>query len=283
MVRQRIDDTKEALKHHDVSEAAEKWAVGQLPYHPDILWSNTHFNAELATPATLPDTAHVTLPTTDLRGRLPEGTLHARLISALTSETAKRGDPVDAIITQPLLSPDKTEILVPEGAHLQGVVVRTKAARSFGRNGDLRFAFRNLDLPTANGAVQATEVHGRLSAAETAQGQHVVIDEEGQAKASDGPGKYAEPLVLAILANVASPDPDHHGPGDGVGPGSQTVASNGFGLIARVVSLGTRNTHVLQGFAYYALAKSIYFNFIAKGHDTTFPRDTEIQVTLSER
>ena len=209
--------------------------------------------------------------------------MHARLLAPLTSQTAKRGDPVEAIITQPLLSPDRTHLLVPEGTHLHGIIVQTKAARSLGRNGDLRFAFRNLDLPTTDGTVMTTEIHGRLSAAETAPGQHVTLDEEGEAKATDGPGKYAEPILLGVLAHAAGDD-DHHGAdGGGVGPGAQTVASNGFGLIARVVALSTQNTQALQGFAYYSLAKSLYFNFVAKGHDTTFPHDTEIQVTLSER
>jgi hypothetical protein len=261
----------------------EKWAVGQLPYHPEILWSKARFNADLATPMTLPDTPRPTLPLEDLRGRLPEGTLHARLISPLTSQNAKHGDPVEAIITQPLLSADRSRILVPEGTHLHGVVVKSKSARSFGRNGDLRFAFRNLDLPTSDGSVQFTEIHGRLSAAETAPGQHVTIDEEGQVQAGDGPGKYAEPIVLGLLATAALPDPDHRGVGDGVGPGAQTVSSNGLGLIARVVALSTQSTPALEGFAFYSLGKSLYFNFIAKGHDTTFSKDTEIQVTLSER
>ena len=67
---------------------------------------------------TLPDTPHATLPLADLRGRLPEGTLHARLISPLTSRSAKHDDPVEAIITQPLLSADRSKILVPEATHL---------------------------------------------------------------------------------------------------------------------------------------------------------------------
>ena len=283
VIKQREQDAKDSVKQHRYTEIVERWAVGQLPYHPDILWSNTRFYADLAAPATIPDTTHPELPIEDLRGRLPEGALSARLVSPLTSETARRGDPVEAIITRPLLLADSSAVLVPQGTHLHGVVVRTKAARSFGRNGDLRFAFRNLDLPSTEGAVKMTEIHGRLSGAETAPGQHVTIDEEGQAKAEDGPGKYVEPIALAILAGVARGDPDHRGPGGGVGPGGQTVASNGFGLIARVVSLSIRNTQVLQGFAYYSLAKSLYFNFVAKGHDTTFPHDTEIQVTLSER
>ena len=283
MIKQRKQDVTDLVNHHQYAEIVEKWAIGQLPYHPEILWSKARFNADLATSMTLPDTPHPTLPLEDLGGRLPEGTLHARLVSPLTSHNAKHNDPVEAIITQPLLSADRSKVLVPEGTHLHGVVVKSKSARSFGRNGDLRFAFRNLDLPTSDGSVQVTEIHGRLSAAETAPGQHVTIDEEGQVQAGDGPGKYAEPILLGILATAAMPDPDHRGVGDGVGPGAQTVSSNGFGLIARIVALSTQNTQVLEGFAFYSLGKSIYFNFIAKGHDTTFAKDTEIQVTLSQR
>ena len=282
-IKRREQDAKQTFKQHRFGEIIEKWAVGQLPYHPDILWSNTRFNADLAIPASLPDVPYAEVPAEDLHGRLPQGTLNARLVSPLTSQTARRGDPVEAIITRPLLSLDGSHLLVPEGTHIHGVVVQTKAARSFGRNGTLRFAFRNLDLPTEDGAPKLTEIHGRLSAAETAPGQHVSLDEEGQAKAEDGPGKYAEPIVLGILAAAASADPDHRGTGDGFHSGAGTVASNGFGLIARVVSLSTRNTQVLQGFAYYSLAKSLYFNFVATGHNTTFAHDTEIQVTLSER
>ncbi len=283
ILKRQQQEAKDTLKQHRFVEIVEKWAVGQLPYHPDILWSNTTFNADLATPATVPDATHPPLPIADLHGRLPEGTLHARLLSPLTSQTAKHGDPVEAIITRPLLSADGSQLLVPEGIHLHGVVVRTKAARSFGRNGDLRFAFRSLDLPSAEEAIHTTEIHGRLSAAETAPEQHVSIDEEGQARTEDGPAKYAEPVVLAALVGVARGDPDHRGDGGGIGPGGETVASNGFGLIARVVSLSTQNRSVVQGFAYYSLAKSLYFNFVAKGHDMTFAHDTEIQVTLSER
>lgn len=283
VIKQRVQEAKDTLRHHQFTEIVEKWAVGQLPYHPEILWSNARFNADLAMPADVPDTPHPDVPTEDLRGHLPAGTLYARLLSSLTSETAKRGDPVEAIITRPLFSPDGAHLLVPQGTHISGVIVRTRPARTFGRNGDLRFAFRNLDLPTENAGPELTEIHGRLSGAETAPGQHVTIDEEGQVQAGDGPGKYAEPIVLALLAGAARGDPDHRGGGDGVGPGAQTVSSNGFGLIARVVSLSTQNTQVLQGFAYYSLAKSLYFNFVAKGHNTTFPHDTEIEVTLSER
>lgn len=278
---QRKQDALDNFESHHLVETVERWAINQLPYHPDLVWSRTRWNADLLAGGTVPDPAHPVLPHEDLHGRLPEGELRARLATPLSSATAKRGDVVEARITRPLLSADGQRLLVPEGTTLRGEVVKSRSARWLGRNGDLRFAFRNLDLPSAESGQPSMEIHGRLSAAETAPGQKVSIDEEGQAKAGNPPGKYAEPLLLGVLAAAAAPDDDS--PGRPSLRGGTTVASNGFGLIARVVSLSTRNVQVLQGFAYYSLAKSIYFNLLSKGQDTTFARNTEIQVTLSER
>jgi len=279
-IDQTKQDAKDTIKDHHYWEIVEKWAVGQLPYHPEIIWRNARFNADLSRAVTVNDTSHQALPTEDLHGRLPEGALDARLISSLTSETAKRGDVVEAIVTKPLLSADGQKLVVPEGTHLFGKVVQVQPARRLGRNGSLRFSFSRLDLPTTEAEQKTFEIHGHLSGAETAPGERISMDEEGQAKASDGPAKYAEPALLAVLAAGAGPDDDHPGT---AAPGAAGYASNGFGLIARVVSLSTRDTNVIQGFAYYSLAKSLYFNFVDKGHDTTFPHDTEVQVTLSER
>jgi hypothetical protein len=279
-IDQTRQDARNTIKDRHYWEIVEKWAVGQLPYHPEIIWRKARFNADLSKAVAVNDTPHPALTTEDLHGRLPEGALDARLISSLTSETAKRGDVVEAIVTKPLLSADGQKLIVPEGAHLFGKVVLVQAARRLGRNGGLRFSFSSLDLPTTEAEQKTFEIHGHLTGAETAPGERITMDEEGQAKASDGPGKYAEPALLAVLAAGAGPD-EHH-PGTAA-PGAAGYASNGFGLIARVVSLSTRDTNVIQGFAYYSLAKSLYFNFLDKGHDTTFPHDTEVQVTLSER
>ena len=281
-VRSSVSDAKDTARHPHLAERVEKWAIGQLPYHPEMIWTGTCFNADLAVDVSLPADAHVALPIEDLEGRLPQGTLHARLLESVTSETAKHGDAVEAITTQPLLSSGRTKVLVPEGTLFHGVVAQAKPARSFGRNGSLRFTFRSLDLKTAQGNVATTEVHGRLSSAQTDSGAHVSMDEEGQVKANDGPAKVAEPLLLGALALAATPD-EHDQAEGGVGAGTTTVASNGFGLIARITSLATLNTGVLQGFAYFSLGKSVYFHYLARGHNTAFAKDTEIEVTLSER
>lgn len=275
--KQEVSDT---LKGHHYWEIVQKWAIGQLPYHPEILWRKARFNADLAAPVVVPDPPHVTLPVEELHGGLPEGTINARLVTSLSSGSAKRGDAVDAIVTKPLLTPDGTKLLVPEGTHLLGKVVQVKPASRFGRNGGLRFSFSHLALPDTHVAQGPFDIHGTLSAAETAPGERISLDEEGAAKANDSMTKYGEPALLAILAAGAAPDGEHPGT---AAPGAAAYSSNGFGLIARIVSLSTRDTNVIQGFAYYSLAKSLYFNFLDKGKETTFAHDTEVQVTLSER
>jgi hypothetical protein len=61
------------------------------------------------------------------------------------------------------------------------------------------------------------------------------------------------------------------------------VVSNGFGLVARVVTMAASNRGLAQGFAYFALSKSIYKRWIAKGHEVTFPKNTRLEVELAER
>lgn len=279
-VEQAKQETRDALKEHHYWEIIEKWAVGQLPYHPEILWRKARFNADLTAPIVIPDTAHSSLPIEPLHNSLPAGTIRARLISSLDSGITRRGDDVEAVVTKPLLTPDGTHLLVPEGAHLFGKVSQVKPASRFGRNGSLRFSFSRISIPGATATAESFEVHGKLSGAETARGERISMDDEGNAKANDSMTKYAEPALLAILAAGAAPDDSHPGT---AAPGAAGYSSNGFGLVARVVSLATRDTNVIQGFAYYSLGKSIYFNFVDKGKDTTFPHDTEVEVTFSER
>jgi hypothetical protein len=53
--------------------------------------------------------------------------------------------------------------------------------------------------------------------------------------------------------------------------------------VARVVTLIIADRNVATGFGAYALAKSIYFRFLIRGHEVNFPTDTQVEVTLSSR
>jgi hypothetical protein len=62
-----------------------------------------------------------------------------------------------------------------------------------------------------------------------------------------------------------------------------SVITNGFGFVARVAALASANAAVGRGFAYFALSKSIYYRWIARGHEVQFPKDTQIEILPNER
>ncbi|HYK36524.1 hypothetical protein [Alloacidobacterium sp.] len=294
-VRQREQDTLDQITKPGKSDRLLRILYSELPYHPQRIWSGTQYDADLTAPLSIPQKkAPAPLPVLPLSEKSLVGVIEARLTQDLSSATAKQGQTVDAVLTKPLLDATKNHVLLPEGTHLEGVVLQAKPARLLARNGKLRFTFRRLDLPHApivNAPAQAPElesqqantesaanhsIHGRMITSETNRKQNVQIDSEGGAKATGGPEKYVAPLVLGLLASSA-------GEGDSDNVVKNGVVSNGFGLMARIATMASANKGVAMGFAYYALAKSVYKRWIARGSELTFPKDTRIQIELSER
>jgi hypothetical protein len=56
------------------------------------------------------------------------------------------------------------------------------------------------------------------------------------------------------------------------------VASNGFGLVGRVVGIAAGNRNFAAGLGFYAAALSFYRNFLRSGQDVAFPKDTRIEI-----
>jgi hypothetical protein len=56
------------------------------------------------------------------------------------------------------------------------------------------------------------------------------------------------------------------------------VASNGFGLIGRIVGIAVGDRNLAAGLGYYAAALSVYDNFIQPGRNVVFPKDTRIEI-----
>ncbi|MGI8771544.1 MAG: hypothetical protein ACR2JE_08905 [Acidobacteriaceae bacterium] len=269
-ITQHKDELKHTITAPNKMDRLRRFLYGQLPWHPQEIWAGTDFDAELTQPLEMPP-AEPPLPVTATEEKLG-GTLEARLITSLDSSTAVQGEPVHAVLTQPLLDSDKKHVLLPEGTQITGAVLQTRRAKSFGRNGALRFTFRDIAAPDG----PAQRVHGQVTAAEGAGDQNLSIDDEGGVKAKPAAGRFLAPLVLSALA-FKSLDND----GSGVGQGA--VVSNGFGIVARVVGMAVSDRHVGAGFAYYGLAKSIYRRWIARGHNVTFGRDTRMEIELTER
>ena len=261
---------KETVNGPNKMDRLRRFVYGQLPWHPQEIWAGTDYDAELTQPLEVPQ-AQPPVAAVEGDPKL-SGTLEARLITNLDSSTAKQGQPVHAVVTQPLLDAAKQHVVLPEGTELTGVVLQSKRAKSFGRNGALRFTFRDVVAPQQ----PAQRVEGQVTAAEGVDNQNLTIDEEGGVKAKPDKGRFLAPLVLGLLANKSLDN-------DGSGVAQGAVVSNGFGVVARVVGMAASDRNVAAGFAYYGLAKSIYRRWIARGHNVTFSRDTRMEIELSER
>ena len=278
MVKERIQSTRDAVFAPGKKDRVLKLVYSQFPYHPQRLWAGTQLIADLDTPAQVPIVSAVAPISSNDAGSLNGLDVRARLTSALDSHSTRKGADVSAIVTQPVFGADHT-LLLAEGTTLRGIVLSSKRARCFGRNGELHFGIRSVERT----GVEEQHVQGTLTGAEGSKDQNLTVDREGNAKSNPDKNRFIAPLLLAVLA-TAGHDDDHHGHADGDGNlGGETVASNGLGLVARVVALASTNANVATGFGAYAFAKSITFRFLVRGHEVTFPKDTLVTVRLTER
>ena len=249
----------------------------QLPYHPQWIPAHTAWNFELTAAEQLPEGATTEARSAQAAELKPAAVqkndpggqslwhVHAVLEGELNSATAKAGDPVKALVVQPVFDGHK-HLTVPQGAVLLGKVTKAKAARSLGRNGSLRFSFQQLQLPKG----YRRQVQGELGGAATSMTEDLKLDAEGTVTPRSQRSAIA-PLLLTVLATKALDQ-------DGNVTAQTGTASNGFGLVGRVVGIAAGNRSVAAGIGMYAAALSFSNNFLRHGRDVVFPRDTRIEI-----
>lgn len=241
----------------------------QLPYHPERIDANTAWSFELTEPVLLPENTAALpaspAPAASGSGKAEVWAVNATLSHDLTSATAKQGDPVEALVVEPVYDRDN-QLVVPQGSKLIGKVAVAQAARSLGRNGKLRFTFQQVQFPEG----YHREVEGALAGAATEKTQNLSLDAEGTITPRNQSSVIA-PLLLTVLAGRALDE-------DGNITSQTAVASNGFGLIGRIVGIAAGNRNIAAGLGYYAAALSFYDNFLQSGRDVVFPRDTRIEI-----
>ena len=275
IVRARVQSVRDSIFAPGKKDRALRLLYSQLPYHPQRIWEGTQFIADLNTPMVVTLEAQSPVPSTETAS-LNGVKVTARLVDTIDSSTAAKGELVTAIVTQPVFDTSHKMVLL-EGAELEGTVMQSRAARSFGRNGELRFTFRGVKRT----GEASEKVYGILTGAEGNAGQNLTVDSEGNVQASPDKDRFLAPLLLAVTAAAGRGD-DHHHHDDDDNVGGTTVASNGFGLVARVLALTISNQDVATGFGAYAFAKSVYFRFLVRGHEVSFPKDTLVEVQLSD-
>ena len=245
----------------------------QLPYHPERIPAHTAWSFELNAPLPLPDRPTFppeAAPSAPVAGGPETWAVNALLTAEVTSATAKSGDPVQALVVEPVFDKD-LQLVVPQGSVLMGRVTSAKSARSLGRNGRLRFTFQQVRFPAGTGpAAPDRPVEGALAGATPEGTQGLSLDAEGTIKPKSESSVIA-PLLLTALAGRALDN-------DGNLTVQTGVASNGFGLVGRIVGIVAGNRSLAAGLGYYAAALSLYENFLHKGRDVIFPKDTRIEI-----
>jgi hypothetical protein len=250
------------------SDRALQLLYHQLPYHPERIDAHTAWSFELTAPLDIPASTPIApapAPSQPAPRKPEVWAVNATLSNGLTSATAKPGDPVEALVVEPVYDRDQ-ELVVPQGSRLIGKVATAEAAKSFGRNGRLRFTFQQVRFPEGFDR----EVQGSLAGAATEKTQDLTLDAEGTITPRNKSSVIA-PLVLTMLAGRALDE-------DGNITGQTAVASNGFGLVGRIVGIAAGSRNLAAGLGYYAASLSIYDNFIRSGRDVVFPRDTRIEI-----
>ncbi len=247
----------------------------QLPYHPQRIQKGTAWTVETSEALSIPQQP-VSAPAPAVKPADPSiWLINAYLGDKLSSATSKPGQAIRATVAEPIYNADHT-IAVPEGSTLVGAVTQAKAARRFGRAGVLHFDFRQLVLPSG----KTQNVQAALTGADSAQGQDLAMNSEGQVKPKPQ-DKIVVPLLLIALA--ASPLHQERDDGDLGLFRKNAGASNSIGLAGFIAGTASGSANVAAGFGAYGAALSLYNRWIKRGREVSFARDTRIVVQTTPR
>lgn len=254
----------------------------QLPYHPERIEQGTAWTVEITEAVSLPK-QHVTASyapytppdspaqTSGKDSGRPTWIVQAYLKQQLDSNTVKSGQPIQAVVAEPVFNPDHS-VAVPQGAIVNGAITQAKPARSFGRAGTLGFDFKSITLPSG----QTQNVQAAITGADADSNAKLAMNSEGKVKPKPQ-DKIVVPLLLGLLATRPL-DEDIEG-----GAGRNFVGANGFGLAGNFIALAGGSSNIAAGIGAYGTAVAIYRRWIAHGHDVTFARDTRIVLQATPR
>jgi hypothetical protein len=270
--KQRVKDAAAQFTTPGRGDRLVQFLYTQLPWHPQRIEKGTAWTVALAEPldVKLPDPK----PEAELKPDPPspsagkEWHLRAYLQQTISSADKKSGDTFQALVSEPVFDAGHN-VVVPQGSLLVGEITQTKPARSFARQGKLRFRFRELRLPSGF----SQPVEGTLAGVDSDKSANLQIDSEGGI-APKPQNRVLLPLVLTFLAGRGLDD-------DGSQLAHSAVASNGFGIVGRIVGIVASSRNVAAGIGFYGAALAFYDLFLARGHNVVFVKNTRIEVTTT--
>lgn len=134
-IKQRWDSAVGEVKAPGKIHRLGRYAIAQLPVHPQYIDARTVYFAELEEPLDFGSEALTPQLATSITSGPPDGsTVEARLAAPITSATARKDDPVEAVITRPLFDGDR--LVLPQGSRLEGIVGQAQPRRCQGTMGN---------------------------------------------------------------------------------------------------------------------------------------------------
>ena len=259
----------------------ERYLIAQLPVHPHYLNQGALYFAELQEPmefGTTPLTPKLAASLT--KQPPPDSLVHALLVTPLSSATSRRDDEVEAILWQPLF--DGEDLIFPAGTKLEGSVIQVQPAHKMHHNGELRVAFHNVIPP--DGLEQ--KVSASLLGVAASKTQHVELDSEGGAQSTPPNTRYLSTAIAIGLAAASSKtDSDARYGGGAGGDAGNRVAGGaaGFKLIGIALGAFVHSQPLGMAMGAYGASISVYRNFIARGTELVFPKNTAMEISIGAR
>lgn len=283
--KQEWDAAMNQVKQPGKVRRAERYAIAQLPIHPQYIDAGSVYFAELQEPLEFGEEPLTEEMVRSLSANPPSGTfVHARLLTPLSSATTQKGAEVEAILSQPVFDGD--HLILPQGSRLKGSVVQVQPARYMSRNGQLRMVFHELSAPDGpNGSAIAQNVDASLESVQSIKDGEVKLDAEGGAEATTPKTRYLQTGIAIGLAAVS-----FRGDEDAVGSnsGGNTLnraagGANGFKLVG--ITMGVLIHSRVFGYTMgaYGAGMSIFTHFVARGRDVVFPKNTEMDIGIGTR
>jgi hypothetical protein len=294
-IKKQIDSKTQSIadmvRSPNKMEQVEEFLLMKLPYHPQWVRNGTRFDADLLDAV---DFGQGTVDRSDLAklGSQPssDSVVHSRLLATVTSGTAKAGDKIEAVVSEPLFSSDN-KLVLPQGTRLTGTVTQAHRARWFHRGGQLRFAFDSVDLPegyprpAATAEPPVTRVQAVVDSAESGGAAQLEVDQEGNVKAVESKTRLILPAISVLIATQSGDNDAGHirrnGTVESDGGGDSLGGGLGFGLLGSIAARSSQPLGMALG--YYGLGWSVYRNILARGVEVEFRKDAAMDIRFDSR
>jgi type IV secretory pathway VirB10-like protein len=259
----------------------KQFLLAQLPLRRQYVEPGTRFDASLEFPLdfgqTVRDSGQLRFVGAE---PAPDTTIHAWLAAEISSATAVRGSPIEAVITQPVFKADH-QLVLPANSRVFGEVTQAKPAGKLHHNGELRVVFQRIATP--DGKMQPMQ--GSLEGVEVDRSANMKLDSEGGAHTTDSKSRYVSTgLAVVVAVAAAHPESDSGAPDGPADPATRAAAGgSGYKLVGAVLGLVSHSKAFSSALGIYGAATSVYSHFLSRGKDVVLPKDTPIEITFSQR